>query len=700
MRYRLGIVLTAGSLCSAGSLAQSFNIDINAASGLGAGVPSASFAGAAQQPGSWNAVPMTGNQTVPLVGLDGLPTTVTFMKPAIGSIAGVSTPASGDFAKLVDDGVMITAAQGNTMIFAINNLTPGQYVVYTYGFDVGSGPPSIVTNNVSMGIDAQQVDGKVLGNEMLPGTAYTVHGTVVNVGTSIVLVVARTNPGDPSTKAGISGLQVRKLATNERIRLHVNRTPSVSESGASWSAGLSDLQSALSIAQRAGGGFYEIWTKSGGYRPTSGTDRNATFTIPSGLQLYGGFAGTETSLAQRTNPAFNITIMAGSIGASTNTDNSYTVVDASGTSADTIVDGFTISNGFNNGTGNGGGLRMTNGRATFRNCKFLSNDAVTAGAGAYINNSIPKFVNCLFYNNDTSNGSGGGIYATASSRPGLYNVQVIGNYAAGEGGGMHLNNSPAYIHNSLFSGNTASFNAGGLFCSGDLSDPDIRFSTFSANSCASGAGGIALASGADIFLYSSILWGNVGQFGATTEFHQLSLSLGAGSTFDMSHTTIEGLSSYSGFKCNASNPLFVDPDGPDNILGTTDDNCRLQPGSPAIDSASVNDIPADLGDVNTNGNITEPFPFDLDKKLRRVESAAAPNTGTGPAPFVDRGPYEFVPACPGDTNGDAMVNFADLNAVLSNFGQTGFGLLGDLNGDQIVNFIDLNIVLSNFGINC
>jgi len=56
--------------------------------------------------------------------------------------------------------------------------------------------------------------------------------------------------------------------------------------------------------------------------------------------------------------------------------------------------------------------------------------------------------------------------------------------------------------------------------------------------------------------------------------------------------------------------------------------------------------------------------------------------------------------CPGDTNGDNLVNFADLNAVLSEFGQSGPGLAGDLNDDGAVNFADLNAVLSQFGVDC
>jgi hypothetical protein len=56
--------------------------------------------------------------------------------------------------------------------------------------------------------------------------------------------------------------------------------------------------------------------------------------------------------------------------------------------------------------------------------------------------------------------------------------------------------------------------------------------------------------------------------------------------------------------------------------------------------------------------------------------------------------------CPGDTNGDGVVNFLDLNAVLSAFGQSGDGLPGDIDGDGVVDFLDLNALLSAFGAVC
>lgn len=56
--------------------------------------------------------------------------------------------------------------------------------------------------------------------------------------------------------------------------------------------------------------------------------------------------------------------------------------------------------------------------------------------------------------------------------------------------------------------------------------------------------------------------------------------------------------------------------------------------------------------------------------------------------------------CPGDANGDNVVNFADLNIVLGNFNRSGAGIAGDLNGDGLVNFADLNLVLSSYNGNC
>lgn len=58
--------------------------------------------------------------------------------------------------------------------------------------------------------------------------------------------------------------------------------------------------------------------------------------------------------------------------------------------------------------------------------------------------------------------------------------------------------------------------------------------------------------------------------------------------------------------------------------------------------------------------------------------------------------------CPGDANGDNLVNFADLNIVLANYGAVGQpgAVPGDVNGDGRVTFSDLNLVLSYFSASC
>ncbi len=60
--------------------------------------------------------------------------------------------------------------------------------------------------------------------------------------------------------------------------------------------------------------------------------------------------------------------------------------------------------------------------------------------------------------------------------------------------------------------------------------------------------------------------------------------------------------------------------------------------------------------------------------------------------------------CPGDTNGDNIVDFQDLNTVVSAFNTTsqdsGYNASADFDGDGDVDFADLNIVLGSFNTAC
>lgn len=56
--------------------------------------------------------------------------------------------------------------------------------------------------------------------------------------------------------------------------------------------------------------------------------------------------------------------------------------------------------------------------------------------------------------------------------------------------------------------------------------------------------------------------------------------------------------------------------------------------------------------------------------------------------------------CPADVNGDGVVDFADLNMILADFGTTAPGLAGDVDGDGDVDFADINAALGVFQTAC
>ena len=63
-------------------------------------------------------------------------------------------------------------------------------------------------------------------------------------------------------------------------------------------------------------------------------------------------------------------------------------------------------------------------------------------------------------------------------------------------------------------------------------------------------------------------------------------------------------------------PLFIDPDGPDNRIGTEDDNLRLKPGSPCINAGDNAVVPVDTLDLDNDEDPNEPIPFDIEDKHR------------------------------------------------------------------------------------
>ena len=82
-----------------------------------------------------------------------------------------------------------------------------------------------------------------------------------------------------------------------------------------------------------------------------------------------------------------------------------------------------------------------------------------------------------------------------------------------------------------------------------------------------------------------------------------------------------------------SNPLFVDPAGPDGRLGTVDDDYRLSEESLAIDGGRNDLVIVDRFDLDGDGDLAEWMPVD--------HSGAARVGGMAGAKIVDIGAYEY-----------------------------------------------------------
>jgi hypothetical protein len=378
------------------------------------------------------------------------------------------------------------------------------------------------------------------------------------------------------------------------LRCYVNAGASGANDGTSWADAYTDLQSALGTSACT-----EAWVKSGVYRPTTGTNRRATFQLKSGVALYGGFAGTETASAQR-DPMLNITILSGDIDnndsqspiitdtttATGSETNSYHVVTgASGA----ILDGFTITAGNANASGSGnqyegsgGGMYNRLSSPTVTNVTFVGNQAESYGGGMANFGSSPRLSRCSLFGNWA--GYGGGMF-NYTSNPTLTDVTFSGNSAmddcgvgsaCGTGGGMGNYSSNPTLTNVAFSGNQALNVGGGM--GNSASSPTLTNVTFAGNQGVyGGGGGMANWNSSSPTIRNSIFWGSDGQIYDAAS---------AGSPV-VSYCVVQG-----GY-VNGTHIIATDPRlGPLGDYGGTVKTIPLQAGSSAIDTAENAVCPA------------------------------------------------------------------------------------------------------------
>jgi len=379
--------------------------------------------------------------------------------------------------------------------------------------------------------------------------------------------------------------------------------------GADWTYPC-DLQYALTNIVSSGS---ELWVMQGVYKP--GFDRDSAFILKNGVEIYGGFAGTETLRTER-NPITNITILSGDIGTiGDNSDNSYHVVVGSNTDNTALLDGFTVKDGNANGgtleTMKGGGMYNNLGSPTVMNTVFSDNSA-TFGAGMYnygeafeytgkyfipvitnvvfVNNlategggvrnehySSPNFTNVTFADNDADR-SGGGMENFDNSSPTLMNVTFKNNSSYAGGGLMNWVGNNLSLVNVTFSGNTAGSLGGGM--ASYSSNPSMTNVTFFGNSANEFGGGIYTEGSTSLIIQSTILWGNSAAEGAQVYDT-------ASSSIVISDSVVQG--GYVG----GTNIIITDPMlGPLGNYGGITETIPLLAGSSAIDSGDDLTCPA------------------------------------------------------------------------------------------------------------
>lgn len=292
----------------------------------------------------------------------------------------------------------------------------------------------------------------------------------------------------------------------------VSTTGNDSEDGLSWSKSIRNLQTAI---MRATNGD-KIWVAKGTYYPDEGAgqtseDRTSRFTLKEEVAIYGGFSGNEKKLSDR-NISFNETILSGDLdqndtSGSLTGDNAYhVVVNGDGYTKQTILSGFTVTNGLANGASldqkKGGGIYIVDGDLTISQCKIISNEAMNDGGGIYIESALPSITSCNIIGNTAA--SGGGIYNVFDAAPEITGCTFSGNTAASGAGAFNIQALPKYVNCSFYN-NTATGSGGGIL--NDLSSPEILNTKVQGNSAMSG-GGIYNINSASPILTNCLITGN------------------------------------------------------------------------------------------------------------------------------------------------------------------------------------------------
>ena len=257
--------------------------------------------------------------------------------------------------------------------------------------------------------------------------------------------------------------------------LYVKETGAATNSCLSWDDAC-DMHTAITKLP------YKIYVAEGTYFPSL-SDRNASFNLVSGLQIFGGFPADGGTWEERDWQEHE-TILSGDIdGDGTLENNSIHVLTATDVNHLARLDGFTIMGGNADLmesliTSSGAGMYNSNSNPTLSNLKFIGNSA-TRGAGMYNDASSPTLSNVIFSQNSAD--YGGGMY-NDQSNPTLTTVTFSANLSSNLVGVMYNIDSSPTLTDVTFTDNVG----GGMY--NEHGSPTLNYVLFFANISNQGGG--------------------------------------------------------------------------------------------------------------------------------------------------------------------------------------------------------------------
>ncbi|TKJ37108.1 MAG: hypothetical protein CEE38_09415 [Planctomycetes bacterium B3_Pla] len=434
--------------------------------------------------------------------------------------------------------------------------------------------------------------------------------------------------------------------------IYVDASAAGGNDGSSWIDAFSDLQDAIAVALTGD----EIRVAQGIYTPTQDPlDREATFQLKDGVSIIGGYAGLAGMYPDFRHTKFFTTILSGDIDHNDdNVDpnnkegNSRNVMMFSGEDNVAILEGVTIRGGYSDGTGihgdsgAGGGLYCYHGCSPrLIDCIFTDNYAGGGGA-VYISASHPVFTYCVWKDNYAGSGT---VYIRSASHPVFTNCLFENNIAEYNGGVINVSRSAYLISlnhcvfrqnsagrrggaistdimgevrmvNCLFVANTAGYSGGAISCSGHNDGTgrslfNLMNCTFYGNTSPTFANPptntLKQPDGSRVYWSDSVItncvfYNSIAREVSEIPFSEIPVSFEFGRSEPLIITCIyEKQPGLDGAIPATPDPQFVDPYGADGTLGTDDDNFRLAPSSPAIDSGT-NETEPPLPAMDLDGN--------------------------------------------------------------------------------------------------